>query len=271
MPELPEVETSRAGIAPYIENQLFKAVIIRQPKLRWLVPDLLVSTLPGLRLESVRRRGKYLLLATSKGTLILHLGMSGNLRITTTQQSPGKHDHADFVFEDGTVLRFNDQRKFGAILWHSGDISQHPLLIKLGPEPLTGEFNGDYLLHRAGNRILPVKSLLMDSHIVVGVGNIYANESLFMAGIQPARPAGKISATEYWKLANAVKNVLQQAIEMGGTTLRDFNGADGKPGYFKQSLHVYGRAKQPCLSCSNPITLIKIAQRASYFCPVCQS
>lgn len=270
MPELPEVETSRRGIAPHIEGKVFKAVVIRQAQLRWPVPDTLTTTLPGLKLDSVERRGKYLLLKTSGGTLILHLGMSGNLRITTSEQAPGKHDHVDFVFDDGTVLRLNDQRKFGAVLWCEGDVLKHPLLAQLGPEPLSDAFSGDYLLQRAGKRSLPVKSLLMDSHIVVGVGNIYASESLFMAGILPSRPAGEISLPEYQRLAESVKTVLQQAIEQGGTTLRDFTNAEGKPGYFQQALRVYGRVDQPCLTCAEPVQLVRIGQRSSYFCGVCQ-
>lgn len=270
MPELPEVETSRRGIAPHIEGKTFKAVIIRQPRLRWPVPDSLKKTLPGLRLDSVERRGKYLLLKTRQGTLILHLGMSGNLRITTPEQAPGKHDHVDFIFDDNTVLRLNDQRKFGAVLWSSDPIDRHPLLATLGPEPLSDAFNGDYLLQRAAKRSLPVKSLLMDSHIVVGVGNIYASESLFMAGILPTRPAGEISLREYLQLAEAVKTVLQMAIDKGGTTLRDFTDAQGKPGYFQQALRVYGRVDQPCLTCEEPVQQIKIGQRTSYFCSVCQ-
>jgi len=270
MPELPEVETSRRGIAPHIEGKTFKAVVIRQPRLRWPVPDSLITTLPGLKLDSVERRGKYLLLKTRQGTLILHLGMSGNLRITTPEQAPGKHDHVDFIFDDNTLLRLNDQRKFGAVLWSSDPVDRHPLLATLGPEPLSDAFNGDYLLQRAGKRSLPVKSLLMDSHIVVGVGNIYASESLFMAGILPTRPAGEISLREYLRLAEAVKTVLRMAIDKGGTTLRDFTDAQGKPGYFQQALRVYGRVDQPCLTCAEPVQQIKIGQRASYFCSVCQ-
>lgn len=270
MPELPEVETSRRGIAPHIEGKVFKAAIIRQTRLRWPVPGSLTTMLPGLKLDSVERRGKYLLLKTCRGTLILHLGMSGNLRITTAQQAPGKHDHIDFIFEDDTMLRLNDPRKFGAVLWCDDEAFNHPLLAKLGPEPLSEAFDGDYLLQRAAKRSLPVKSLLMDSHIVVGVGNIYASESLFMAGILPTRPAGEISLNEYRHLAEAVKTVLQQAIDQGGTTLRDFTDAQGKPGYFRQSLRVYGRSDQPCHACAEPIQHIKIGQRASYYCTVCQ-
>ena len=271
MPELPEVETSRRGIAPHIEGKVVKSVVIRQSQLRWPVAAELTKTLPGLVLESVKRRGKYLLLSTTQGTVLLHLGMSGNLRITTPDQLPGIHDHIDFVFADDTVLRFNDQRKFGSALWSLGPVDEHPLLHSLGPEPLSSAFTGEYLLERAGKRIIPIKSLLMDSHIVVGVGNIYANESLFMAGILPARSAGKITLAEYAELAERVKAVLNSAIEQGGTTLRDFTNAQGKPGYFRQSLNVYGRVGQPCPNCAEPIKLIKISQRSSFFCSVCQS
>ena len=270
MPELPEVETSRAGIAPHIEGKLFQAVIVREARLRWPIPAELAQTLPGLQLLQVTRRGKYLLLTTPAGCLLLHLGMSGNLRITQPDQLPGKHDHVDFVFADNTVLRFNDQRKFGAVLWTEHAPEQHPLLSKLGPEPLSVDFDGDYLQDRAKNRTIPVKSLIMDSHIVVGVGNIYANEALFLAGINPLRPAGTLSAAETAQLAATIKQVLSAAIAQGGTTLRDFANAAGKPGYFKQSLRVYDRAGLPCLNCAAPISLIKIAQRSSYFCAACQ-
>lgn len=270
MPELPEVETSRAGIAPYVAGKCFKQVIVRDGRLRWPVPPDLPAILPGLRLDSVGRRGKYLLLATSRGTLLLHLGMSGNLRITAPEQAPGKHDHLDFIFADDTVLRFNDQRRFGAALWCTGDIARHPLLADLGPEPLTDAFDGAYLAGWAGSRGIPVKSLLMDSHIVVGVGNIYANEALFLAGIRPDRPAGQVTPDEYRTLAHSVKQVLQQAIAQGGTTLRDFTDAHGRPGYFRQALNVYGRGGQPCLRCGAELTQLKIAQRASYYCPACQ-
>lgn len=270
MPELPEVETSRRGISPHILGKCFKAVVIRQSRLRWPVPDTIVAELPGMDLDSIERRGKYLLLGTAKGTLILHLGMSGNLRITTPDQAPGKHDHIDFVFADDTVLRFNDQRKFGAVLWTKTDPLAHPLLAALGPEPLSAEFDGAYLTSRAKRRAVPIKSMIMDSHVVVGVGNIYANEALFLANLQPTRTAGDLNDNDCERLAQAIKTVLQKAIEQGGTTLRDFANADGKPGYFKQSLRVYGRGGQPCLTCAEPIQHLKIAQRASYYCGRCQ-
>jgi formamidopyrimidine-DNA glycosylase len=272
MPELPEVETSRRGITPHILGKTFQDVIIRQPSLRWPVPSaLLVSGLPGLHLDNIERRGKYLLLVTTQGTLLIHLGMSGNVRITTPDEPVLKHDHVDFVFTDQTVLRFNDQRRFGAVLWTDNPIEQHPLLSELGPEPLSEQFSAEYMFSRCQNRRIPMKSLIMDSHVVVGVGNIYASESLFMAGIHPSRSAADINLSQCQRLADAIKTVLQWAIDQGGTTLRDFVNAQGKPGYFQQSLSVYDRAGEDCLRCEEPIQQLKIAQRASYFCSHCQS
>lgn len=270
MPELPEVETSRRGIAPHIEGKRFQQVVIRQTMLRWPIPVNLADLLPGRLLVGVSRRGKYLLLETAKGTLILHLGMSGNLRITSPQQALLKHDHVDFIFEDGTVLRFNDPRKFGAVLWTSEPAERHPLLAALGPEPLSAQFDAGYLLKKTNNRRTAIKSLIMDSHIVVGVGNIYANEALFNAGIRPQRPAGELDANDCERLVSAIRSALERAIAMGGTTLRDFVNAEGKPGYFQQTLSVYGRKGQPCQLCTQPVELLKIAQRASYYCPNCQ-
>lgn len=270
MPELPEVETSRRGITPYILGNTLKSVIVRQPQLRWPVPADLNQTLSGLTVQQVDRRGKYLLLHTHPGTLLLHLGMSGNLRITQTEQPLLKHDHIDFIFNDGVVMRFNDQRRFGAVLWTTTPADTHPLLSVLGPEPLSSEFEPAYLSTRCKSRRSTIKSLIMDSHIVVGVGNIYANESLFLAGIHPNRAAGSLSVVETERLVKNIRLVLQQAIDQGGTTLRDFVNAQGKPGYFQQTLTVYGRAGQACLQCANPIQQQKIAQRASYFCETCQ-
>ncbi|MDD2760452.1 MAG: bifunctional DNA-formamidopyrimidine glycosylase/DNA-(apurinic or apyrimidinic site) lyase [Methylomonas sp.] len=271
MPELPEVETTRRGITPHIEGKKFAEVIVRETRLRWPVPDELAAFLPGLMLNTVKRRGKYLLLATDAGTLLLHLGMSGNLRITeTSDQTFKKHDHIDFVFADRTVLRFNDQRRFGAILWTSEPSENHPLLATLGPEPLSAAFDEAHLFECSRNKTCPVKNLIMDSHVVVGVGNIYANESLFLAGLHPKRPAGDIELADYRRLASAIKTVLENAIAQGGTTLRDFTNAQGKPGYFQQSLAVYGRGGQACLRCEEPIRQMKIGQRASYFCSACQ-
>lgn len=271
MPELPEVETTCKGISPYVIGNTITALIVRQAQLRWSVPVDLAKTVCGLQIDSVTRRGKYCLLNTLSGTIILHLGMSGNLRIASATEKPGKHDHVDIIFKNNVALRFNDQRKFGAVLWAEGDAATHPLLKDLGTEPLTTDFNGEYLFFRATKRKMPIKTFIMDGHIVVGVGNIYASESLFMAGIMPTRAAGSIALSEYQKLASAIKTVLQQAIDQGGTTLRDFVNAEGKPGYFSQSLAVYGRAGLSCYQCQHLIQQIKIGQRASYFCPVCQS
>lgn len=271
MPELPEVETTCRGISPHITGKKIAKVIIRQKQLRWPIPDNLGETLRGLVVKQVIRRGKYLLLETNKThTVILHLGMSGNLRVVNSQLEPGKHDHVDFVFTDGIILRFNDTRKFGAILCTEKPIAEHKLISSLGPEPLSDQLTGAYLYQLSKNKKMTVKAFIMDGHNVVGVGNIYASESLFMAGILPTRQAGKISLKRYKKLVDSIKIILQKAIEQGGTTLRDFVNEQGKPGYFQQSLSVYGRFGQDCIICSLPIKQIKIAQRASYFCQNCQ-
>lgn len=271
MPELPEVETTLRGITPHILGKQFREIIVRQTQLRWPVPQLLPQTLPGLTLSGITRRGKYLLLTTSEGTLLLHLGMSGSLRILEQPQAPGKHDHVDFVFDDTTILRYNDPRKFGAVLWTNAAAESHPLLVDLGPEPLSAEFNADYLYARTRRRRVAVKPLIMDSHVVVGVGNIYANEALFKAGILPARTADTLELTECKRLMEAIRDVLARAIEQGGTTLRDFSNPEGKPGYFKQQLTVYGRAGEACNLCQQPIRQLKLGQRASYFCQHCQT
>ena len=270
MPELPEVETSRRGISPHIIGKQVEQVVVRQARLRWPVPDNLATELLGQTLLTVQRRGKYLLLEFAHGYVLIHLGMSGSLRITSLSEPPGKHDHIDWLLSDGTVLRYNDPRKFGAVLWTTTPL-QHPLLIALGPEPLSAAFTGDYLYQKSRQRRIPVKSFIMDSHIVVGVGNIYANESLFKAGIHPLREAGSLSHANYACLANSIVEVLDSAITQGGTTLRDYVNPQGKPGYFQQTLNVYGRRGEPCRICSTLIEPLKIAQRASYFCPRCQS
>ncbi len=270
MPELPEVETTRRGIEPHIEGQIIKAVIVRQPRLRWAVPDFLSQTLAGQVIRSVSRRAKYLLFETDTGTLIVHLGMSGSLRILSQDLAPGKHDHVDFIFAEGTVLRFNDPRRFGAVLWTAAPITEHPLLKDLGPEPLLSSFTGELLYQLSRNRKIPVKSFVMDSHIVVGVGNIYANEALFLAGILPARAAGKISLARYQRLVETIRIILQDAIRQGGTTLRDFVNESGKPGYFQQQLRVYGRGDLPCKVCLQPLTEIRIANRSTVYCLHCQ-
>lgn len=272
MPELPEVETTRRGIAPWLVGCSVHNVIVRQPRLRWPIPADLADTLKGHSVQAVNRRGKYLLLETAVGTLIIHLGMSGSLRILRSGIPPhGRHDHVDIIFED-CVLRFNDPRRFGAMLFCEQDPRLHPLLAKLGPEPLQkGEgFSGEYLYKKSKQRKVAVKNFLMDSNVVVGVGNIYANESLFMAGIRPTRAADKISLSRYQKLADTVRDVLSAAISAGGTTLRDFVGGDGKPGYFSQTLQVYGRGGEPCVRCGQALRDVRIGQRATVFCPACQ-
>jgi len=270
MPELPEVETTRRGIAPYIEGQTVRQVVIRQPQLRWPVTEGLAQILCGLSIQSVSRRAKYLLFATDAGTLIVHLGMSGSLRIVTTGQGAGKHDHIDVIFSDNTLLRFNDPRRFGAVLWTAAPVSEHQLLSNLGPEPLLSDFSGELLYSLSRNRKVPVKSFIMDSHIVVGVGNIYANEALFMAGILPSRAAGRISLVRYRTLAECIREVLQNAIRQGGTTLRDYVNESGNPGYFKQQLRVYGRAGLPCVDCQQPLQEVRLANRSTVFCGACQ-
>jgi formamidopyrimidine-DNA glycosylase len=270
MPELPEVETTCKGISPYIIGNTITQVIVRQTQLRWPIPQDLTQTLSGMQILGVSRRGKYCLLHTQTGSLILHLGMSGNLRIVHVSESVKPHDHVDFIFANSVVLRFNDQRKFGAVLWASGDVASHPLLKDLGPEPLTDDFSAEHLYRLAHKRKTAIKTFIMDGHIVVGVGNIYASESLFMAGIAPTQAAGSLSLLECENLVTAIRTVLQRAIEQGGTSLKDFVNAEGKPGYFSQSLAVYGRGGLPCYRCQTLIEQVKISQRMSYFCPVCQ-
>lgn len=270
MPELPEVETTRRGIEPHVLGQRISAVIIRQRRLRWPVPKALDAALPGQVIRSVRRRAKYLLLDTDAGTAILHLGMSGSLRLVARDAPIGKHDHVDIQLDSGQSLRLTDPRRFGALLWTTAAPEQHELLIKLGPEPLSDEFDGAHLFTRSRGRKVCVKQFIMDSHIVVGAGNIYASEALFMAGIHPTRPAGRVSLARYNVLADNIKKVLAASIKMGGTTLRDFVGGDGKPGYFKQTLQVYGRADEACTHCGAPIRSKRIGQRSSFYCVNCQ-
>lgn len=270
MPELPEVETTRRGIAPHVLGQQIRAVVLRNAQLRWPVPDILRQELPQRRIERVERRGKYLLLYAGDGCLLVHLGMSGSLRITPEYEAPLKHDHIDIAFSNGSTLRYCDPRRFGCMLWLKDDPFEHPLLRVLGPEPLAAGFTGTTLFEGSRGRKAPVKAFIMDSHVVVGVGNIYANEALFMAGIRPDRAAGRIAAARYDALATCIKEILGQAIAMGGTTLRDFVGGDGKPGYFKQSLHVYGRGGLPCTRCRGVLKEIRLGQRSTVFCPACQ-
>ena len=269
MPELPEVETTCRGIRPHLENRIVREVRVQNPSLRWPVPEDLATKLAGMRIESVDRRGKYLLLRVADGAVMVHLGMSGSLRIVDDGAPRRTHDHVELVLEDGRLLRFNDPRRFGAWLW-ADDCSAHPLLRNLGPEPLSPEFDGDYLYRLSRGRRAAIKSFIMDHHVVVGVGNIYATEALFTAGIHPARAAGRVGAARYRKLAMTIKSVLEQAIEQGGTTLRDFINSNGQPGYFRQSLAVYGRAGEPCRLCGRPLRERQIGQRSSVYCTHCQ-
>lgn len=270
MPELPEVETTRRGIEPHIKNRAVTDVVVRQSQLRWPVPRGLKQKLVGHKIEKVERRAKYLLLRFAHGTLILHLGMSGSLRIVKADSTVGKHDHFDLVFDNGKALRLTDPRRFGAVLWTKDDPDEHELLRSLGPEPLGNKFNSDYLLQRSRGRKATIKQFIMDGKVVVGVGNIYASESLYLAGINPKTAAGKVSRERLERLVTAIKQVLTEAIKQGGTTLRDFVGGDGKPGYFAQQLTVYGREGKPCPGCGKPVKQMVLGQRASYYCPHCQ-
>ena len=270
MPELPEVETTRRGIEPHIRHRKVNDVIVRHHQLRWPVPRGLNNQLAGHTIRSVSRRAKYLLLGFDNGTLILHLGMSGSLRLVSAGSAAGKHDHVDIVLDDGMALRLTDPRRFGALLWSTGHPDEHELLAHLGPEPLSDFFNGDYLFQRSRGRKSSIKQFIMDGKVVVGVGNIYASESLFIAGINPRRAAGKVSRERMERLAAAIKAVLSAAIAQGGTTLRDFVGGDGKPGYFAQQLNVYGREGQPCHGCGQAVRQIVQGQRSTYYCPRCQ-
>lgn len=270
MPELPEVEVSRLGITPHLIDQTISKVVVRQRQLRWPVPDE-VHLAEGHVILSIRRRAKYLLLETAAGTLVLHLGMSGRLRVVPSDTPPAKHDHVDIQLTSGMCLRLNDARRFGAFLWQAADGGELPLLAGLGPEPLNDAFDGLHLFKSSRGKTVAVKNFIMNNKTVVGVGNIYASESLFMAGIDPRRQAGKVSRARYNKLADSIKAVLARAIEQGGTTLKDFAQVDGRPGYFSQQLNVYGRAGQPCRVCQTPIISITLGQRNTFYCPRCQS
>ena len=270
MPELPEVETTRRGIAPHIQGHTIKEIIVRDRRLRWPVPRNLPDKLQDQKILEVGRRGKYLLLSTSAGTLIIHLGMSGSLRVLPCATPYEKHDHVDIKLDTDLCLRLRDPRRFGAVLFTDTDPREHELLRDLGPEPLSDALTGEYLFTRSRKRKTCIKSFIMDSHIVVGVGNIYANEALFAAGIHPRRAAGKVSRENYTALVSAIKKVLRASIKAGGTTLRDFTRSDGKPGYFRLSLLIYDHAGEPCPKCGKPISQAVIAQRATYYCTHCQ-
>ncbi len=269
MPELPEVETSRRGIAPWVVDREVRGVIVRDRRLRWPVPGDIDQVLPGQVIQSLTRRAKYLLFETNAGTAMLHLGMSGSVRIIDADEPAGKHDHVDILFDSGKALRFRDPRRFGSLLWTEKP-TEHDLLRSLGPEPLSGGFDGDYLWQKARGRRVGIKQFIMNSSVVVGVGNIYASEALFLAGIHPKRRADRISRIRMTGLAEAIKSVLEKAIEAGGTTLRDFHGGDGEPGYFRQKLGVYGRDGEPCRRCKRAISVVVLGQRSTFYCRNCQ-
>ncbi len=272
MPELPEVETTRRGIEPHVVGKTVSRVIVRQRRLRWPVPSAVTRLLPGQQIIAVERRAKYLLLRTATHCVIIHLGMSGSLRILPAAgETPGPHDHFEMVFADDSALRFRDPRRFGAILWSSQDPLRHPRLANAGLEPLSAEFDGDYLYRHARHKRRHVKALIMDSRKLAGVGNIYANEALFAAGIHPLRQAGRISRQRYQVLATAIKSTLAQAIECGGSSIRDFTGTDGQPGYFALQFKVYGRSGEPCPRCTAPIKNVYANQRNTFYCSKCQT
>ena len=271
MPELPEVETTLRGIGPSLNGQRIAAIAVRNPSMRWPVPGR-VQEAAGKRVAACRRRAKYLLVEIdgAHGGLLIHLGMSGSLRVCRADDPPRKHDHVDIVLDNGACIRFNDPRRFGVFGWWDEPAETHPLLAELGPEPLSDAFSGAHLKARSAARRGSVKNFIMDGKVVVGVGNIYASEALFMAGIHPTRPAGRVSAPRYEALCAAIRDVLEHAIRRGGTTLRDFSGSDGNPGYFAQELLVYDREGKPCFNCGESIRRKVIGQRSSYYCPRCQ-
>lgn len=267
MPELPEVEVSKMGISPHLVGQMVAKITFRTPKLRWDIPQEL-KQIEGQVIRNISRRAKYLLIETDVGSAIVHLGMSGSLRVLDAEITPAKHDHVDLKLTNGKVLRYNDPRRFGCWLW--SETGAHALLDSLGPEPLTDEFDAEYLAKKAQSKQVTVKQFIMDNKNVVGVGNIYACESLFMARIAPTRAAKTLSLSEWQSLVPIIKQVLTTAINHGGTTLKDFSQADGKPGYFAQELQVYGKAGEPCIVCGAAIIEQKIAQRNTFFCDQCQ-
>ena len=270
MPELPEVETTRRGIEPFLLNQKVRKINIREFQLRWPIPKDLDKKVKNTVVTAVRRRGKYLLVSLGSGHLIAHLGMSGSYRVLEQATSPEKHDHFDLILGSGTTIRYRDPRKFGALLWTEERPEQHPLLRSLGPEPLSDAFNADDFYTVLQKRKAPIKTSIMDSKLVVGVGNIYANEALFASGIHPKRAANRIGRERVALLCQAIKSILANAIEQGGTTLRDFSGSDGNPGYFKQVLNVYGRAGEPCVTCHSELKEIRMGNRSTVYCGQCQ-
>ena len=270
MPELPEVETTRRGVAPRVVGRRVKALHVYDRRLRWPVPDGLERALAGRTIDAVDRRSKYLLFRLGADTLLVHLGMTGSLRVHTRAPARRPHDHVDVVLDDGTTLRYHDPRRFGAMLWVLGAADAHPLLKDLGPEPFDAAFDAGYLWRATRRRSAAVKLALMDNHLVVGVGNIYANEALFRAGIRPSTPANKVSRPRYARLVSEVRIVLTEAIAKGGSTLRDFVDSGGEPGQFQLDYYVYGRAGQPCRVCRTTVRVRRIGARASFYCPKCQ-
>ncbi len=270
MPELPEIETTLRGLEPHLRGQRITGAVIRHPHLRWPIPKNLPKLLRGQTIRSIRRRAKYLLIECGNGTLILHLGMSGSLRILPSDTVIEKHDHFDLLLANGLIMRLRDPRRFGAVLWYEGDVSQHPLLAQLGPEPLQKDFDAEHLHRATRNKTAAIKFVIMDNHIVVGVGNIYVNEALFRAGIRPQLAASKLSKPRCARLVQTIRETLREAIKLGGSSLRDFVGSDGNPGYFQQHYWVYGRTGEPCRACGTVIKQVKQGQRSSFYCPKCQ-
>jgi formamidopyrimidine-DNA glycosylase len=270
VPELPEVESTRRGLLPHVEGQTIRDAIVRNHAMRWPIPRNLARTLRGCDIRTIERRGKYLLFDCGRGWMIIHLGMSGSLQLLAETKPPEKHDHFDLVLESGNVVRLTDPRRFGAVLWTPQDPAQHPLLTRLAPEPLGDEFNAEWLYKASRGRRVAIKNFIMDSHVVTGVGNIYASESLFDARINPRAAAGRISRARCEALVRTIRQTLTQAIEAGGSSLRNYVGAGGLPGGFQNLHKVYGREGEPCISCATAIRMIRQGQRATFYCPKCQ-
>lgn len=270
MPELPEVETTRRGLLPKVVGRTIQRVVVRDARLRWPVPADLPARLEGRRVEGISRRGKYLLFDCGEGHLLVHLGMSGSLRVLARPEPPRQHDHVDLELDDRSLVRLTDPRRFGAVLWAGKRPEAHALLRDLGPEPFGGDFSGRHLYDRSRGRQVAVKQFLMDAHTVTGIGNIYASEALFHAGIHPSRAAGRIALARYDRLAGAIRDTLQRALAAGGSTLRDFVGSDGKPGYFQHESAVYDRENEACRNCGTSIRACRHGARSTYFCPRCQ-
>ena len=270
MPELPEVETTRRALEPALVGRRIETVRVHQRQLRWPVPKGIETRLKGQVVRAIGRRAKYLLLNTDSGTALIHLGMSGSLRLAPRNSSRSTHEHLELLVEDGDWVRLRDPRRFGAVLWGGSAPHEHPLLARLGPEPLANHFSGQHLYARSRGRRLAIKNFIMNSHIVVGVGNIYASEALFRAGIHPLRAAGRVSRTRYLRLADCIRDVLNAALIAGGTTLRDYVHGPGETGEFSRRLSVYGRAGEPCLTCAKPVRQLVIGARSSFYCPACQ-